>query len=540
MIAKTGTGKGFSGLMEYLIDRKKFEWMETRNVTSIQPDTIAREMQIYSMESRAKKPVYHVTISWDPADEPTKKEMVEVGEGFLKHMGLDSHQAVMVSHSDGNHPHMHLIINRVHPESGKAWESFDYQGLGRDRKIVKREYEKIEEFLRNTEKEKGWRFVPGKHTEHGKEFDFESPAPDVWEIRRERQLKEKTSSLGFDPEWIDPRSPKQKAIEIKEALLGARSFEELDGQLARVGLWLEKKGQGAVITDGYLSVKLSTISRELSTGNLENKFNRKLSDYITYREQGVDLERGSQEVSRALKLTFEIELDRSEIITKNQLRVINNELSTLHTSPQVDNIVKDIQKAFKNGFEEGEHCYTVFMRYSKRVGLERAYQHIATSPQSFGEIKDNTHFHMLVNNLRSFREVNDLANHHIGELLASDRKQRLIRKKTHYQNAYANIVNQSATLNKQTDRLTGLLLSESEAGRDVLHAKNKTAQGVKAVRNVIGFHKAFREHATTGGTTLSKQIAQTIGGPKTRIAMKVLESSSMMMLQATKNIERSR
>lgn len=540
MIAKTGTGKGFGGLMEYLSNEKKMEWMETRNVTSLQPENIAGEMQIYSMESRAKKPVYHVTISWDSADGPTKEEMVEVGDGFLEHMKLDSHQAVMVSHRDGNHPHLHLMINRVHPETGKAWESFDYEGQGRGRKIVKREYEKIEEFLRKTEKEKGWRVVPGKHTEHGKGIDFESPAPDVWEIRRERELKEKAEAMGLDPEGIDPRSPKQKAIEMKKSLFAAQSFEEFDGQLAGQGLWLEKKGQGAVITDGYLSVKLSRISRRLSSGRLEETFGQSLSDYITTRDQGIRPEKGRGEVDRAMKLAFDIELDRSETITKNQIRSINSELSALHTSPQVDKITKDIQKAFKGAFEEGQQSYTVFLRYANRFCLERAYQDITKTPQQFGEIKDNTHFHMLTNHLRSFREINDQANHHIGELLASDRKQRLLKKKSHYQKAYSNIVSQRASIKKQAGRISGTILSETEAGRDILYAKGKVQRGLHAARNVIEFHRAFRDSASTGGSTLSKKIAQTIGGPKTRIAMKVLESSSRMMIQAAKTNERSR
>ena len=37
----------------------------------------------------------------------------------LKALGLERHQALIVSHRDGQ-PHVHVIANRVDPESGKA------------------------------------------------------------------------------------------------------------------------------------------------------------------------------------------------------------------------------------------------------------------------------------------------------------------------------------------------------------------------------------------------------------------------------------
>ena len=44
--------------------------------------------------------------------------MIEAGQSFLKHMGWQEHQVLFVAHNDTKHPHVHLIINRVHPETG--------------------------------------------------------------------------------------------------------------------------------------------------------------------------------------------------------------------------------------------------------------------------------------------------------------------------------------------------------------------------------------------------------------------------------------
>ena len=38
----------------------------------------------------------------------------------LKELDLDRHQALIVAHGDCEHAHVHVIVNRVDPESGKA------------------------------------------------------------------------------------------------------------------------------------------------------------------------------------------------------------------------------------------------------------------------------------------------------------------------------------------------------------------------------------------------------------------------------------
>ncbi len=46
--------------------------------------------------------------------------MIESADAFLKHMGWDGHQAVLVGHNDTGHRHVHIILNRVNPENGRT------------------------------------------------------------------------------------------------------------------------------------------------------------------------------------------------------------------------------------------------------------------------------------------------------------------------------------------------------------------------------------------------------------------------------------
>ena len=41
-------------------------------------------------------------------------------DGSLEALGLEGHEALIVAHDDTRHPHVHVVANRVDPETGKA------------------------------------------------------------------------------------------------------------------------------------------------------------------------------------------------------------------------------------------------------------------------------------------------------------------------------------------------------------------------------------------------------------------------------------
>jgi hypothetical protein len=44
--------------------------------------------------------------------------MIETTDGFLRHMGWQEHQAVVVAHTDKEYAHCHVLLNVIHPETG--------------------------------------------------------------------------------------------------------------------------------------------------------------------------------------------------------------------------------------------------------------------------------------------------------------------------------------------------------------------------------------------------------------------------------------
>lgn len=257
MVGKVTIGKGFGGLANYLSeDRGRVAWSETRNLVLEDPKGIAREMRAAANRSaRVEKPVYHLSISFDAGDRPTRAQMQQAADRVLKDLGLERHQAYLVAHKDKEHPHVHVMVNRVHPETGKAWNAHQ-------------DYPRIERSLRTLEKEWSMRRVPGHHgRERGEPHPDRSASRATGEVRRERRTGERP---------LADHIREHIGKELKEA----RSWGELVRKLKEHGCRIEAREAGMVLTDGRRYAKASGIGRELSRQELERRFGERLSDHL--------------------------------------------------------------------------------------------------------------------------------------------------------------------------------------------------------------------------------------------------------------------
>src|SRR5438034_7498368 len=171
--------------------------------------------------------------------------MQAVADRVLADLGVAEHQALMVAHRDRTHPHVHIMVNRVHPQTGRAWDRWQDQP-------------KIQRTLRILERELGLREVAGRLYQ----LDGQEPPERAPLTNGERRQAERRG---------DPAFPDRVRAHLGE-LRTARSWEELEATLARHGLRLERKGQGLVITDGTQQVKAWRVARDLSLKRLEQRF----------------------------------------------------------------------------------------------------------------------------------------------------------------------------------------------------------------------------------------------------------------------------
>ena len=66
------------------------------------------------------QPLCHYSLSWGKDERPSRQEMGRAVTGSLQALGLEDRQTLVVAHGDTKCPHVHVIVNRVSPEHGKA------------------------------------------------------------------------------------------------------------------------------------------------------------------------------------------------------------------------------------------------------------------------------------------------------------------------------------------------------------------------------------------------------------------------------------
>lgn len=65
------------------------------------------------------KPVFHYSLAWHPDERPDPAEMERAAVASLKALQLEHHEALLVAHNDQGHAHLHVVVNRVDPDTGK-------------------------------------------------------------------------------------------------------------------------------------------------------------------------------------------------------------------------------------------------------------------------------------------------------------------------------------------------------------------------------------------------------------------------------------
>ncbi|UJP00091.1 MAG: relaxase/mobilization nuclease domain-containing protein [Nitrosomonas sp.] len=135
-IASKGTS--FKGAGQYYLHDKnastsnRVAFIYTENLATNNPDMALKMMAYTAMHQgdlkaqsgqvktgrKVAASVYSYSLSWDIGQDPPKEEMIDAARETLKVLGLQHHEALFIAHNDTNHPHIHVIVNRIHPETG--------------------------------------------------------------------------------------------------------------------------------------------------------------------------------------------------------------------------------------------------------------------------------------------------------------------------------------------------------------------------------------------------------------------------------------
>jgi len=229
-------------------------------------DTVAIQMEgIAFLNPRCKDALCHYELSWPPGERPTRPQWMDCASHTLKALGYREHQFMVVAHDDKKHFHIHIMVNKVHPETFKAHTPY-------------RNWLTLDAAMRFLEAKYGW-----THTAGPTRWDEESKQA-VRTSRSERNAlrtsrQQPTGAAAkyehyHDEESLQTYMRREVAPLVRTLLtrLNVR-WEALHTLLAKYHLRIEKGESGGytvLATDHNIRVKASDVFRS----NFAGKANR--------------------------------------------------------------------------------------------------------------------------------------------------------------------------------------------------------------------------------------------------------------------------
>jgi hypothetical protein len=203
---------------------------------------------------KSKDPIRHDVISLKEHEVPTQAQVEEIIDLYLQEMGLVGHQVFYGLHADTDDMHIHVQVNRVHPET--------YKAIKTDRGFDK---EALQRLCARIEHAQGWQAEPnsrytvqpdGSMNERPYRGDIKGPRSHVKNMELRTGIK------------------RAERIVIEDAtpiLLAANHWSDLHTSLAAVGIRYERHGSGALLWVGGVQVKASVVARDARFAALQKR-----------------------------------------------------------------------------------------------------------------------------------------------------------------------------------------------------------------------------------------------------------------------------
>jgi len=116
MIGKIVKGSAFKGCVQYVMGKNRAQLLDSDGVSTESAQTITNSFYTqYLMNPNIKRPVGHISLSYSKHDTPvlTDQKMVELAKEYMQKMSIVNTQYIVVRHEDREHPHVHIVFNRI-------------------------------------------------------------------------------------------------------------------------------------------------------------------------------------------------------------------------------------------------------------------------------------------------------------------------------------------------------------------------------------------------------------------------------------------
>jgi hypothetical protein len=230
-------------LTRYIMDEahggEKVAWSRVSNCATDDPRMAMLQIRnTQARNTRANNKTLHLVVSFPEGERPTDQQLHAIEDGLCAALGMADHQRLSALHVNTAHVHLHVAVNRIHPNSLKCVDpSFGQRKL----MVACRELEIAHNLSRDN---------------HGLGPEEYSKNP----VRGRAADMEPQSGRESFTRWVQDNA--------RNDLLAAKGqgWTALHQAAAEHGLVLKPRGAGLIITDaeGTKAVKASSVDRLLS------------------------------------------------------------------------------------------------------------------------------------------------------------------------------------------------------------------------------------------------------------------------------------
>lgn len=255
MIGKQTKGTSFSGCVCYVLKEDKSKLLEAVGVEGT-PEQMAEQFELQTLlNDKVKNTVGHTSLNFSPEDgerlKTDDKLMLKIAHDYMKKMGIVNTQYIVTRHTDREHPHCHIVFNRVDNDGKTISDKND--------------------FYRN---EKVCKMLTAKYRLH-----FANGKDNI----KEERLRP------YD------RAKHEVYKALKEELPNARSWNELKEALSERDIEMKfkvsrttREVQGVKFEYGSISFSGSKVSREFSYMNIDYQLGQNaFEDDFNHRQAAI-------------------------------------------------------------------------------------------------------------------------------------------------------------------------------------------------------------------------------------------------------------
>lgn len=228
----------------------------TRNIESKEINGINLEMLATAAQNiKVKNPIFHAILSWRQGEIPTREQIEESIDIYLKEMGMEGCQVFFGLHKNTENMHLHLSINRIDPDTYYAIQPAD----GWWKKANERVARQIE--IRH-----GWEIEQSGRYEvlsQGDIIEKRNPSSE------EKALPSKAKD--FENTYAEKsalRIAKERASDI---IKNGQTWLEIQESLAKNSMKFERKGSGLILWVGDVPIKASNVNQQFGYGKLKKR-----------------------------------------------------------------------------------------------------------------------------------------------------------------------------------------------------------------------------------------------------------------------------